>query len=65
MEDFSELHVGRSWEGTSLEDSCPCIKEPCGLVALAKADPDCIQHGKNHTAKTMRQGHFNHQCLGN
>ncbi len=58
------LHVGRSWSGSPLEDECPCTQAPCGLVALWDADPDCIQHGVNHPAKTMRQGHFSYDCPG-
>jgi hypothetical protein len=57
-------HVGRSWSGSFLEDSCPCKQESCGLIAQEDADPDCIEHGINHTPKTMRQAHFSDECPG-
>ena len=34
---MSGLHIGRSWEGTPLEDDCPCHKAACGLV-----DEECV-----------------------
>lgn len=40
----SDWHVGRSWTGNRLERDCPCPKQPCGLVAMDEADPDCPQH---------------------
>ncbi|MFI7191438.1 hypothetical protein ACIBQ0_17025 [Nocardia nova] len=51
-------HVGRSFSGHPLEDECPCPKEPCGLVRLENAHPDCEQHPN----KTLRQGHRADQC---
>lgn len=57
-------HVGRSWNGSPLEDLCPCPQFACGLVSLQDADPDCVQHGKNHPPKTMRQGHVDDKCPG-
>jgi hypothetical protein len=62
MTDYDAMHAGRSWSGTPLEDACPCPKKPCGLVAYNEADPDCVQHGRNHPAKTMRQGHTPDRC---
>ncbi|MEO3860917.1 hypothetical protein [Acrocarpospora sp. B8E8] len=57
-------HRGRSWSGHPLEDECPCPQEPCGLVDPGNAAPDCVQHGRNHPAKTMRQGHAADDCPG-
>ncbi len=56
------LHVGRSWTGHDLEDSCPCPQEPCGLVAQNRAVPDCVQHGHLHPPRSMRQGHPAGRC---
>lgn len=53
-------HVGRSWNGTHLEDNCPCKKAPCGL-ATDVWNSDCDQHSP-HAAKTMRQGHRASEC---
>lgn len=58
-----DLHVGRSWEGTDLEDGCPCPKAPCGLVLLDSADPACREHPPVR-AKTMRQVHLADACPG-
>lgn len=41
------------------EDECPCPQEPCGLVDLDKASPDCDQHTGWHT---MRQVHSQDEC---
>jgi hypothetical protein len=60
-------HIGRSWPGdTHIEDTCPCPQEPCGLVDMTKASPDCDQHhvGGAHYAKTIRQGHRAERCPG-
>lgn len=57
------LHVGRSWADTHLEDECPCPKEPCGLVDLAKASPECDQHPAERS-KTLRQIHEARLCPG-
>jgi hypothetical protein len=56
-------HIGRSWYGHPLEEVCPCPKEPCGLIEVAKADPDCPQHAWER-AKSMRQGHPPEKCPG-
>ena len=58
---IGDVHVGRAWRGTELEDKCPCPKEPCGLVALSKVDPDCPQHSLA-AGKTLRQSHFASLC---
>jgi hypothetical protein len=58
---FGEMHMGRSWLGHELEDSCPCPKAPCGLVAESQIDPSCPQHALD-AAKTMRQAHFVRDC---
>lgn len=50
------FHCGRSWEGTRIEDACPCPQEPCGLVDPGRADPDC-EHHPFFRSKSMRQGH--------
>jgi len=52
-------HVGRSWSGHQIEDLCPCPQEPCGLVDLQKADPQCVQH---NLTRTIRQGHAEEDC---
>jgi hypothetical protein len=56
-----DFHVGRTWKGHEVEDGCPCPKEPCGLVSLAKVDPDCPQHSIA-AGKTMRQSHPASSC---
>lgn len=58
------MHIGRSFAGTPLEDSCPCPKAACGLVITAGLDTsDCPEHAFR-AAKTMRQGHRAEQCPG-
>ena len=59
-----DMHIGRSWKGHEIEDDCPCPKEPCGLVSLAKVDPDCPQHSIA-AGKTMRQSHPASSCSQN
>lgn len=64
---FTGLHVGRSWEGTAIEDACPCPKAPCGLVDTSALPlPTCEQHNPVHAAaaKTMRQIHAAEMCPG-
>jgi hypothetical protein len=56
-------HRGRSFTGYDLEDNCPCIKEPCGLVDLEKANEKCSEHAFG-SSKTMRQGHYADKCPG-
>ncbi len=56
-------HVGRSFEGHPLEDECPCPKEPCGLVMLSRAAPECDQHPMSRN-KTIRQSHLAERCPG-
>lgn len=58
---MTAMHVGRSWVGTPLEDTCPCPKEPCGLVDITRANPDCTQHPPTRY-KSMRQGHSADVC---
>jgi hypothetical protein len=58
---MSTLHIGRSWTGHDLEDTCPCPKTPCGLVATDATSPDCTQHT---IGKTIRQAHRAAQCPG-
>lgn len=54
-------HVGRSFTGHAIEDQCPCIQEPCGLVDAGKADNECKHHAFG-SAATIRQAHHAHQC---
>lgn len=61
MLDLTQLHVGRSWVGTPLEDDCPCKKAPCGLVDFSGADPSCTEHPINR-CKTLRQIHTKDNC---
>lgn len=53
-------HIGRSFEGHQLEDSCPCKKARCGL-AVATSDPTCREHSFQ-AAKTIRQSHRAQDC---
>lgn len=57
------MHIGRSFVGTHVEDTCPCPKAPCGLVVQGEADPSCDQHPPERM-KTMRQGHHDEDCPG-
>jgi hypothetical protein len=59
--DWQERHIGRSWTGTPLEDTCPCPKEPCGLVRQGSANPDCPEHPIAR-AKSIRQSHRARHC---
>lgn len=61
--DLPDLHMGRSWSGHPLEDECPCPQEPCGLVSLRGADPECTEHYYTRS-KTMRRGHPANRCPG-
>lgn len=55
-------HMGRSWWPQHfLEDECPCPKEPCGLVDMEKAVPECPEHWF-HRAKSMREFHDEEHC---
>lgn len=57
------MHMGRHFNGTLLEDLCPCGKAPCGLVDSDRVDPECIQHSLS-AAKTIRQAHPAENCPG-
>lgn len=59
----ADLHIGRSWSGTPLEDECPCTKAPCGLVVMGEAHPDCAEHPPARS-KSMRQIHAEGDCPG-
>ncbi|MGI5222199.1 hypothetical protein [Nocardia sp. CA-290969] len=63
MSEPHSAHVGRSWSGTAIEDSCPCPQEPCGLVDQKRAHPDCEHHPMVRT-KTIRQSHTADRCPG-
>ncbi|NUS82998.1 MAG: hypothetical protein HOY75_09640 [Streptomyces sp.] len=52
-------HYGRAWAGHEIEDACPCIKAPCGLVA--QSVPECTQHRAD---KSTRQSHPADACPG-
>lgn len=58
---MTSLHIGRSWQGTSIEDNCPCPKTVCGLVDGNDVHPGCEQHPFGR-AKTIRQIHPADQC---
>lgn len=67
-----DFHIGRHWPNAyepgpgkeqTFEEMCPCPTEPCGLVALDKADPDCPHHAFS-AAKTMRTSHRAVDCPG-
>lgn len=66
------LHIGRHWSSTyqhaasnamdqrpTIEDGCPCPKEPCGMIDSDKVDPDCQQHSG---MKTIRSSHYPEDC---
>lgn len=56
-----DYHIGRSWTGHELEDSCPCTKATCGLVRKVLVDPTCPEH-PDARVKTMRQVHLASRC---
>lgn len=58
---FSGNHIGRSFNGTRLEDNCPCPKAPCGLVIQDEIDPACTEH-PGERAKSIRQSHRADEC---
>lgn len=61
MEVENNVHIGRSWSGHSLEDVCPCVQEPCGLVRVSDINPACPEHSPGRS-KTIRQRHYAGQC---
>ena len=61
MRFMSNQHFGRTFDGTSLEDSCPCGKGPCGLVDNRSVHPRCPEHSLA-ARKTLRQGHAAAAC---
>ena len=55
-------HSGRAFSGTAIEDACPCLKAPCGLVdGAAPLNQRCPQHA---VTKTIRQSHRASDCPG-
>jgi hypothetical protein len=52
-------HIGRCWNGSRVEDECPCPKAPCGLVVQGQIDPNCEQH---KLTQTIRQSHPPDKC---
>lgn len=64
------MHIGRHWPDSyrkpgaeTIEESCPCPTERCGLVDSDKIDPDCDQHPLS-AGKTMRASHTAEDCPG-
>ena len=55
-----ERHVGRSFHGNLLEDTCPCAKAKCGL-AISDRNSECPEHSML-AAKTIRQHHYIGEC---
>lgn len=55
------LHMGRAWNGHTLEDNCPCDKAPCGLIIGSESTKACPEHSWA-AGKTMRQGHYAELC---
>lgn len=64
MSNWDNMHIGRSFSDTRLEDLCPCPKEACGLVNTDNISPDCDQHPPER-AKTLRQVHKGDECPSN
>lgn len=59
---FDNSHISRGWPGNLfIEDMCPCPQEPCGLVAMARVDPECEQHAVGRS-KTIRNSHPAGKC---
>lgn len=58
MTEIPRLHVGRSWAGHDLEDSCPCPQAACGLALPVGG---CPEHGLE-AGKTFRQMHTEEAC---
>ncbi|QGJ93522.1 hypothetical protein SEA_MUFASA8_74 [Arthrobacter phage Mufasa8] len=55
------MHIGRSFTGTRIEDTCPCEKAPCGLVDSSNTHPNCTQHPWQR-GNTIRQSHQPENC---
>lgn len=55
------FHIGRSYVGNAIEQDCPCVLAPCGLVEADAVTPQCLQH---HVTgfKTIRQMHDADNC---
>lgn len=53
------IHMGRAWAGHGIEDACPCVQAPCGLVISGQRDPACLQHTSD---KSFRQEHSENEC---
>jgi hypothetical protein len=58
-----DSHIGRSWSGHEVEDSCPCPKAACGLVPASATAPEC-EHHPAERSKSMRQIHMASRCPG-
>jgi hypothetical protein len=56
-----DLHIGRSWTTHEIEDRCPCVKAPCGLVIQREVTAECREHHWS-AAKTTRQSHPADRC---
>lgn len=54
-------HIGRSWSGHEIEDECPCVQEPCGLVRRSDVNDACLHH-PTERVQTVRQAHPAELC---
>lgn len=61
MDYLDDMHIGRSFSGTRLEDDCPCPKASCGLVR--SPSDECDQHALL-AGKTLRRMHAAENCPG-
>lgn len=57
----SRMHVGRSFSGNEIEQTCGCPLTACGLVDTLDLSPECEHHPFSR-GKTLRQGHRAEHC---
>jgi hypothetical protein len=69
------MHIGRHWPNEykaeargansfpTIEEQCPCPREPCGCIDSDKVNVGCEQHPMT-AAKTMRTMHDPDNCPG-
>lgn len=57
----SQMHIGRSWSGNHIEQTCGCPLAACGLVDTLNISPACEHHPFSR-GKTIRQGHRVEHC---
>ena len=55
------MHVGRSFSGNDIEQTCGCPLTACGLVDTLDLSPECEHHPFSR-GKTLRQGHRAEDC---